>query len=347
LILGFFSQWGPVQKEFEELMSGALAAIPQEQRTYLLSFILQFKDQYLRNLSQKSGTIGVFAVLILVWIGARVYFNIESLMNRIWSVGSDRPWFERIKNFTVSMVFLPLLYALVISLPGIVGHYGDREAGIFLDQGLLIIVIFTTLTAVLKGFPNTRVSWKSAWIGAASGTLAYSLANVVLRIYFRFGTDTAYGKAGVLPVFAFFIYVVWLIFIFSAEVSLLVERGGRLLERRLPQTTLGSALILEKVLRFLGDGFHSGAGPQTAHRICMALSLSVGSIEPVLQFLEKRGRVVRVFPDRGSAGPGYIVTQAVLDEELPSLLRDYLQIEKIPSSYDVEGLIRKLSVRQQ
>ena len=115
LILGFFSQWAPAQKEFENLMSGLLSSIPQDQREVLLSYILQFKDQYLENLSQKSGTIGVFAILVLFWIGARVYFNVESLMNRIWSVRAERPWFERIKNFIVTMVFLPLIYALVIS----------------------------------------------------------------------------------------------------------------------------------------------------------------------------------------------------------------------------------------
>lgn len=107
LVLGFFSQWAPAQKEFEELMTGVLGSIPSDQREVLMSYILQFKDQYLQNLSQKSGRIGVFAILVLLWIGARVYFNVESLMNRIWSVRAERPWFERIKNFIVTMVFLP------------------------------------------------------------------------------------------------------------------------------------------------------------------------------------------------------------------------------------------------
>ena len=49
LILGFFSQWGPVQKEFEDLMAGLLSSIPGEQRTYLMSYILQFKDQFLHS----------------------------------------------------------------------------------------------------------------------------------------------------------------------------------------------------------------------------------------------------------------------------------------------------------
>jgi membrane protein len=342
LILGFFSQWGPVQKEFEDLMAGLLSSIPGEQRNYLLSYIFQFKDQYLQNLSQKSGTIGVFAVLVLFWIGARVYFNVESLMNRIWSVRMERPWFERIKNFVVSMVFLPLVYALVISLPKIVEHYGNRQAGVFLDQGLLIAVIFATLVAVLKGFPNTRVSWKSGLFGAVAGTMGYALANAILGVYFRFGTETAYGKAGVLPVFAFFIYVGWLIFIFAVEVSLLVERGGWMLERRLPQTSLGSALVLEKTILALEKSFSEGAGPQKLSRLCGTLKLSGASVEVALEYLERKGWVVRTRSEKASGEDLFVITRSIHQSELRDLLKDHLQIERIARFFDVDSLIDKL-----
>ncbi len=342
LVLGFFSQWAPAQKEFEELMTGVLGSIPSDQREVLMSYILQFKDQYLQNLSQKSGRIGVFAILVLLWIGARVYFNVESLMNRIWSVRAERPWFERIKNFIVTMVFLPLIYALVISLPRIVEHLGNHHVGLFLDQGLLILVIFATLLALLKGFPNTQVSWKSSLSGAFAGTLGYALANTFLRIYFRLGTDTAYGKAGVLPVFAFFIYVGWLIFIFSVEVSLLVERGPQMLERRLPSTTLGSALVLEKVLKFLEQRFERGDGPQQVQSICESLRMGEGTIGVALEYLERKSCVTRVRPPHGKEGELFQVSRILPEEDLSNLLREHLQTARISRHFDVEGLLQRL-----
>ncbi|MBU6152899.1 MAG: YihY/virulence factor BrkB family protein [Bdellovibrionales bacterium] len=347
LILGFFSQWGPVQKEFEDLMAGLLGSIPGEQRAYLLAYIFQFKDQYLQNLSQKSGTIGVFAVLVLLWIGARVFFNVESLMNRIWSVRAERTWFDRIKNFVVTMVFLPLIYALVISLPKIIERYGNRQAGIFLDQGLLILVIFATLLAILKGFPNTRVSWRSAVFGAISGTLGYAIANTVLRIYFRFGTDTAYGKAGVLPVFAFFIYVGWLIFIFAVEVSLLVERGAQMIERRLPGTSLGSALVLERVLRVLNEKFLDKSGPQDLKSLAQALHLGVGTIETAIEYLERKSSVVRIRAEGSRGEDRYTISKAFSENDLDDLLNEYLQVERIGRYFDVGGLIRRLRSGQR
>ncbi len=348
LILGFFSQWGPVQREFEDLMGGLLGSIPGEQRAYLLNYILQFKDQYLQNLAQKSGTIGVFAVLVLFWIGARVYFNVESLMNRIWSVRADRQLFERIKNFVATMVFLPLVYALVISLPKVMEHFGNREVGLFLDQGLLVLVIFTTLLAILKGFPNTRVSWKSSFAGALAGTIGYTLANVVLRIYFRFGTETAYGKVGVLPVFAFFIYVGWLIFIFSVEVGLLVERGGWIMERRLPQTTLGSALVLERVLYHLDKKFKEGSGPQRLSTLCSVLNLSEVSVGFALEYLERRGWVLRTrHGGRHLQEDLFAITRVVGVEDLGKLLTEYLQVDRISQHFDVDGLIGKVRAHRE
>jgi len=343
LVLGFFSQWGPVQKEFEELLAGMLSSIPLEQRTSLLSYILQFKDQYLQNLSHKSGTIGVFAILVLFWIGARVFFNVESLMNRIWSVRAERALLDRLKNFIVSMVFLPFAYALVISLPKIIEHYGNRTVSVFLDEGLLAVLSLLSLFTVLKGFPHTRVSWKSALLGALAGTAGYGLANSILRIYFKFGTDTAYGKAGVLPVFAFFIYVAWLIFIFSVEVSLLVEHGGRMLERKLPQTTLGSALVMEKTVWILSGQFHQNSGPLSLETLSGKLELGPGVLEPVLDFLERKGWVIRVVSEGKSGADRYLIAHEVKEDELLGLLKEYLHLDRISQNFDVYGLVAKLN----
>jgi len=343
LILGFFSQWGPVQKEFEEMMSGLMGAIPGEQRELLLSFILQFKDQYLHNLDQKSGSIGVFAILVLLWVAARVFFNLESLMNRIWSVRSERALLDRIKNFMLSMVFIPLAFALVISLPGVVAHFGGRTVSAFLDQGLLIFLIFVTLFTVLKGFPNTQVTLKSAGGGALAGTLLYALANGLLRVYFKFGTETAYGKAGVIPVFAFFIYVAWLIFMIAALVSLVIQQGGRLLDRDLPLSSLSSALILEQVVDLLSQRFNEQSGPMSMDEMSETLKLGGAAVQPTLDFLVGAGWVLKSEGLDQKGPPRFGLARASSEEGLKTLIRNYLQLDQISQRFDVSRMISRLS----
>lgn len=342
LILGFFSQWGPVQREFEELLNGLLDSIPADQKRVLLAFMMQFKDQYLENLSQKSGALGAFAVLILFWIGARVFFNLESLMNRIWWVRAERPLLERVKNFVFFMVLMPLAYALVISLPRVLAFLGTHQVSVWLDQGLLGALIFCSLMIILKSFPNTRVSWRSAGIGAAAGTLGFAISNSLLRFYFQLGTQTAYGKAAILPIFAFFIYVSWMIFIFAVEISLIAEQGDRRMERSLPSTTLAQALLLKRLLEVLQIRFQNGAGPMPLSEISRELGVGGSALDRLSDFLEKRGRVIRLEGDSRHSSSISLARPAD-ESDLIFLIKEFLDLERISQDFDIFWLISKLN----
>jgi membrane protein len=342
LLLGIFSQWGPVQKGFETLLARFLDAIPGEQKKVLLSFILQFRDQYLENLTRKSGSIGVFALGVLVWIGAKVFFNIESLMNRIWAVKENRPFFERVKNFFFCMILLPFVYAATISVPRLIEHFGGKNANLFLDQGLFVLIVFLSLSVVLKFFPNTRVSWKSAYAGALASTLGFGAANFLLRYYFKMGTETAYGKAAVLPIFAYFIYVSWMIFIIGIEISLLTEKGGEMLRKKFPETTLAQSLLLEKLVHLLRHQFEQGKGPITVEEMSKKLDARILVVEAVLEFLTRRGAVSKVELRSGESAEAYALAQAITDDDLLLIIKDFLNLTRLSQSFDVFGLISRL-----
>ncbi len=336
LLLGFFSQWGPVQQEFEGLLGRALGAIPEDQRKTLLQFILQFKDQYLANLSRKSGSIGIFAVGILLWIGARVFFNIESLMNRIWEVREERAWWDRVRNFFFCMVLLPIAYVATLSIPRIVEWIHPGKVNALLEQGVLELLVLASFAVVLKSFPNTRVSWRGAGAGALVGTVGFTLAQAILRVYFQMGTETAYGKAAVLPLFAFFIYISWVIFILSVEISLLVERGSRAWAGVLPESSLSKALVLERLIRALRIRFEEGRAPASLEELSAELGIPNTLMETVLEFLVSCGKVLR-------GDSGYALVCSVTDEDLLSLIKDLLELGRLNQKFDVRGLVSRLN----
>ncbi len=342
LILSFFSQWGPIQKEFESLLARVLDAIPPEQKKTLMAFILQFKDQYLENLNHRSGAIGVFALVTLIWVGARVFFNIESLMNGIWAVKEDRAWSDRLKNFFFCMVLLPFFYAATISIPRILEHFTAHRVSLILDQGLFVLIVFFSFSFILKFFPNTKVSWKSAGMGALASTLGFGAANYILRFYFKMGTQTAYGKAAVLPLFAFFIYVSWLIFILSVEVSLLVEQGRRMLRRQHPETTLYQALILEKIIHRFTEQFESGRNPLTVSELTQEFNLHESIAENLIEYLLRRGLLLEVSRKISRDESGYALAHRINDDDLLSLIKDYLNLTRLSQDFDVFDLISRL-----
>jgi len=226
LFLNFFSQWGPVKSEFQDLLIKLLQPVPDRYRDALVHFIFEFKDVYLAQIAQKSGTIGVFALGVLVWIMAKVFVNVEDALNRVWASDQKRGWFERFQNFIVCAVVIPVSVVVAISLPGLVGYFGGPTIALWLKQGIPLFVELFGMTFLFRSFPNTRVRWKSAFGGAAFATVLWMIADLLLKIYFRFGTETAYGKAAVLPIVAFLIYIFWTIFLMGAEVSYLLQHRG-------------------------------------------------------------------------------------------------------------------------
>lgn len=340
--LSLFSQWAPVQAEFENLLQNFLQAIPEDQRDTLVNFIYSFKDQYLARLSSESGAIGIFALGVLVWIAGKVFFNLEALMNRIWAVKRDRPFLERIQNFVFCIVIFPLAYIAALSIPGVIEHFGQKKLGLFLHEGIPTFIFFFSLTFIFRYFPNTKVFWKSAFIGALVSTLCFGFSNVFLAIYFKFGTGTGYGKAAILPIFAFFIYVAWIIFILGAEVSLLCQMEVHYEMKRFPKTTLSQALVLERVLQTLSLRFNTGAGLLTAEELVKQLDVSLSDIEIVLRFLKKQNVLSYVSAsaverDRGTAK--LVLSKAVSEADLIGLIKDFLDLTQISQNFDVKGLL--------
>jgi membrane protein len=334
LLLNFFSQWGPVQNQFQSLLVQILQPIPDDYRDTLMDFILRFKDDYLANLSQKSATIGIFALGVLVWIMAKVFFNVEDTINRIWSSGSNRSWFERIQNFIICAVVVPFCILVAISLPGVISHLSGKEAGFVVEQLLPMLLEFFGMSFLFRYFPNVRVLWRSAFWGAGFSAVLLLIANSVLKIYFRFGTETAYGKAGVLPIIAFFIYVFWMIFILGVEVSYMIQNRSLFIGKHLPSTTLGEAAVLEAILKLLDERFTSAKPPLSADKIAIQLNVPFGAVAKTLRYLRRREVVVEALGKKSSAPSTYVLARALETFDLRDLIKDYLDIDVLAQNFD-------------
>jgi membrane protein len=342
LFLSLFAKWTPIQKEFDGLIQNFLQAIPDDQRATIMQFITEFREEYLARLASRSSIIGFFAFLALIWISGKIFFNLEALMNRIWAVKRDRKFFDRIQNFVICMVIFPFSYVLALSLPRIIRHAGQRDLGHFMHQGVPAFIIFSSLIFIFRYFPNTRVKWRNAGVGAAVSTIGFGISNFILTYYFRFGTSTAYGKAGILPIFAFFIYVSWMIFIMGAEMSLLSQTANAAEVGRLPQTTFAQALLLEKVLQILSARSENMQPPISIPEISDALAIARTEIEIVLRFLRNKNVVVLVEKTHPHDENLYFLPRTVSDIDLIDLIKDFLDLSSISQKFDVIHLITRL-----
>ena len=200
LALGLFSHFAPVDRDFQNWLQQTLQVIPEEERQTLFDFILRFRDYYSSQISAKSTAIAGTALGILVWIAAKVFFNLESLMNHIWQVKENRALLARARNFVICIFILPLVYAFALSLPNLVEHFGEKRVGVLISGVLPLLLQFFTLAFVFRYSPNTKVNFRSAFIGAFASSIGFWIGD-----------------------FALSIYVSWIIFILGAEVSFLFQ----------------------------------------------------------------------------------------------------------------------------
>lgn len=225
LALGWVSVWGPAEERFHSLLEQFLEPIPSAHRQELLAFITQFKDEYLASIQERTTTLGSAAFLVLLWIALQVFLNVENLLNHIWDAPAHRAWWERARNFILSGLVVPIFGALAVAVPSLVSAWFGVSFGFGVQEILPTFVFCLGTFFAYRMFPNTRVSAKSAWLGAGFASTLFLITSSLLHFYFSWGTQTAYGKAASLPLVAFFIFVFWVIFILGAEVSFLHQSG--------------------------------------------------------------------------------------------------------------------------
>lgn len=344
LLLTAFSQWAPIQDDFQDLIKRVLSPLPVEHRENLLSFIFEFKDVYLQKISKTGSSLGFFAIIVLLVIMGKVFINIEDLMNRIWSIQENRPWGDRIRNLVLAIVILPSSIFTALSLPGLVEKFGGVSLGIFVEKGLPALLLVSGLFFMFRYFPNVYVKPKNALRGALLSGILFALSNVGLSIYFKFGTQTAYGKAAVIPLFAFFIYVSWFIIMIGAEWSFILQNEKNFTDETLKYPNLQEAALMLQVLKICEKRYREAKSPIAESELSKTLNVNSRSLLEVLDFLINRGILLR--SSRHKKDRDILVYAYAYDPERVDLIKtvkEYLEIDKEQHNFDVNQVIQLIS----
>jgi membrane protein len=192
--------------------------------------VTNYLDRFIENVDLKkigfSGFIGTLVALVLL------LRNIEAAFNRIFEVDKERPLLGRFIYFWTLITLGTFIAALTI---GTFSGFNLDPSG-WLDMsenplaGQLVyylgFIIFFTL--MFKLVPNRFVTLKSAFFGSIAATLLLTLAIRIFRWYTSIFTtyEAIYGAAlSALPVFLIWMYVVWLIVLFSATLTWRLQKG--------------------------------------------------------------------------------------------------------------------------
>ncbi|MBY0370331.1 YihY/virulence factor BrkB family protein [bacterium] len=328
-IFAFFSQFGMVQDALQRFIDNFLSTIPSMHREGLRDYILHFKDSYLENLTRSSGSVGVFAILVLGWVGLQAFNNIDSMLNYIWSAERERLFLEKARNFIVVAVLAPLVLIAGFSIPLILARIPMTRfflenipvLNVLLNHVIPYLLSLGAFFCMYRFVPVCRVWWRSALVGALFSTLALGLVNALMGLYFSIGTNSAYGKAAVVPLVGFWIYAVWVVVILGAEVSFLVQNGRDIGASVGSGPALSEGRGLLAMLVELLRTYREGSGAVSLERLRDFAGSDSASARRIVEFLQDRKLIVEVLV--GDEGGQYALARDPETLSVSELLQDF------------------------
>ncbi len=175
------------------------------------------------------------SVLLLLLGSAGFFVQTKKAFHIIWRLpDDDRPLLDTILSYLRSylliglVAFLLLATSLLSALLIPAGMQIEKLLPVHLKLlslltfivSFIVSFIFVTLlfAATYKTLAGVRLSWCEVLPGSALAALMFALGNICIEAYVKFANvGSAYGAAGSLAVFLFWIYYSAQIFLFGAE----------------------------------------------------------------------------------------------------------------------------------
>jgi membrane protein len=170
-------------------------------------------------------------LLVLVYSAIALLVNVETCFNGICRAKKGRTWVRRVPFYLFVLTFGPILFAAAVWI--------DTQAGSLFEWsipwGWLLVMIsamwnllmaWALLLLVYCFVPNISLRVHSAMIGAFVAAILLLIGKESLGLYFSHAVSLhqLYGSIGLVPIFMFWVYLMWLIILLGLQVAAIVEQ---------------------------------------------------------------------------------------------------------------------------
>ncbi len=177
-------------------------------------------DEFLRN----TRNLTAFGILALAITAIILLDTIETVFNRIWRQSQVRPLMARITMYWAILTLAPLLVGGSVALSAFVLRQGGLPdvsglvAGVvwLAPFGLMVVAFMISYLII----PYRRVHFRGALMGAVIAALLFQTLRWGFALYVEAfpSYKTLYGTLSIIPIFLLWVYLVWCIVLFGAEI---------------------------------------------------------------------------------------------------------------------------------
>ncbi len=209
----------------------------------------QFVQDSVQGVYRFRETVGIVAVLGLIWSASAVFGSITRVVNRAWDVERDPPFYKNKPRQLAMAAGVGILFALSVGATSLLQwattlDLGNRtvsdilggEAFAVLLRLPSLLISFSIFLVIYKYLPNTKTYWRYVWPGAALAAVLFEAGKSVflwyLGNYAQF--DQIYGNVASVIILMVWAYYCAFVLILGAEfaceygrIKLGLRRGGR------------------------------------------------------------------------------------------------------------------------
>jgi membrane protein len=162
-------------------------------------------------------TLGIFGGATLLLISVMLLFNVERTINEIFRCSNLRSVWMRLLVAMVLLVLAPVAFSLSL-------YYTGKLVALPKLFGTLKPLLFSVATLLLCYWliPRTRISFRNALVSALVTGMMLEALKIGFAFYARYLGATLsylYGTFAILPLSMIWIYLMWLVFLFGAELN--------------------------------------------------------------------------------------------------------------------------------
>lgn len=248
--------------------------------------------------------VGWIGFGVIIYAAISMLVTVENCFNIIYRAPGGRSWSRRILLYW----FLLTLGAAALLLTVLLNNRVESWLTA-LNWNPFLVTTGTAIWSVCLGWlfwfvvyknmPNTSVNLKASAIGALVAAIFLEVGRFFLSAYVSnaFSISQLYGSLGLIPLFMFWVYLMWLVILFGLEVSATLQFLGdhaiEEMEARRESTGLIEPSIVVSAMQVVGQDFESGR-PTPQRTIADRLGVSEKLIAPIVQELCRDGYLHRV-----------------------------------------------------
>lgn len=212
-----FSEWREQLEAF--LYANVVPSRGEELRLYIAGFV------------ENIGKMTAVGVAALVVVALMLIHNIDKTINRIFRI-KKRPRLSILFSvYWMVLTFGPILLGASVAVSSYLLSLSSLAEGYTPGLNTLLLALTPYMFSILAFFllylvvPNAKVRYGHALIGATVASLLFELLKEGFTFYIsQFPTYQAiYGALALVPILFLWVYLVWLVVLFGAELTALLH----------------------------------------------------------------------------------------------------------------------------